>query len=68
MRMANGIRLGIAPVARRNLSRRGISAVRLEQARHAALARRKDHRDRSVARAALAPRTRARFTRSEAAA
>ena len=68
MRMANGIRLGIAPVARRNLFRRGISAARLEQAWHEALAQRKDRRDRSAARAALAPRTRAGFTRSEAAA
>ena len=62
--MASGILSGIDRVARPNLSRHGISAARLEQARHGALAQRKDRRDRSVARAALAPRTRARFIRS----
>ena len=68
MRMAYGIRLGIAPVARRNLFRRGISAARLEQAWHEGLAQRKDRRDRSAARAALAQQTQAVFVRSAMAA
>jgi len=65
---ANGILSGIDRVARRNLFRRGISAVRLDQARHGALARRKDRRDRSAVRAALAQQTQAVFVRSAMAA